>query len=189
LLGITLRKTAAILFLFTLFFNWIGYRVVFSLAENKHNKQMLLKLDENNYDESDLISVKTYYPLPYLTNSPDFERWNGEINIDGILYKYVKRRFINDSIEFLCLPDYKSMQLQSAREKFFRLANDLQQNDQNKKSDQRVPAFKHLLNEYCEEIQGFDFTIIGSKLSHHTSYLTPHTSFYGSIPGQPPDLS
>lgn len=156
--------------------------------QQEHTRKLEVKFDANDYNEAELISVKMHYPLPYLVNSTDFERWDGEVDIDGIFYKYVKRRFVNDSIEFLCLPDVKSMHLQSARDNFFRLANDLQQGQSGNKSDQHsVPAFKNLLNDYCNEIKSWDFSITKSRLLHHSFYPYFHTTFYGNSPGQPPD--
>jgi hypothetical protein len=126
--------------------------------------------------------------LPYLVNSAEFERWDGEVNIDGILHKYVKRRFINDSVEFLCIPDPHSMQLQSARDNFFRLANDLQQNQANGKKEQPVmPSYKQVLNDYCDEVKTWDFSIEAVTISHQSFYISPHTSFHGIVPAQPPD--
>jgi hypothetical protein len=185
-----LRKIVAILFFSVLFMNWYGYQLVIDYFEKEHSRQLSVKFDREEYDESELISVKTSFPLPYLVNSAEFERWDGEVNIDGILYKYVKRRFINDSIEFLCLPDHHSMQLQSARDNFFRLANDLQQDEPNNKKNQpSVPSFKQVLNDYCDEIKTWDFSIAVTRLSHHSYYISPHTRFYGIIPGQPPDMA
>lgn len=155
--------------------------------QQQHSRDLQVQFDENEYDDSQLISVKTPYPLPYLVNSAGFERWDGEVNIDGILYKYVKRRFVNDSIEFLCVPDHKSMRLQTARDNFFRLANDLQ-HQQNKQSDNTtLPSFKNLLNDFCEDIKGFDFALTEQNLSHYSYYPTHHTGYYANNPGQPPD--
>lgn len=170
--------------------NWFGYRIVIGYIEQEHSRQLTMRFDEEKYDESQLISVKTSFPLPYLVNSADFERWDGEINIDGILYKYVKRRFINDSIEFLCIPDRHSMNLQTARDNFFRLANDLQQDQPGKKTDHStIPSFKQVLNDYCEEIKGWDFSLAEIKLSHHAFYHSHHTGFYAYSQGQPPDIA
>jgi len=170
--------------------NWFGYRLVIGCIEDAHSRELVSKFDKEEYDESELISVKTAFPLPYLVNSADFERWDGEINIDGILYKYVKRRFINDSVEFLCIPDPHTMNLQTARDNFFRLANDLQQDHPGKKTDQApVPSFKQVLNDYCEEIKGWDFSIAEVKVSHHAFYLSHHTGIYASNQGQPPDIA
>jgi hypothetical protein len=181
-----LKKIVAILFFSILLFNWIGYRIVIDLVEDQHTRQMAIKVEQADYNESELISVKTYYPLPYLTNTPDFERWDGEVNVNGVVYKYVKRRFINDSIEFLCLPDYRSTQIKNDKENLLRIANDLPQQEQNKKQE-KAPAFKRVLSDYCEEITSAELTALKIQLTHFSNYILPSTGFYGNITGQPPD--
>ena len=67
--------------------------------ENKADLQLEARLDDHNYKESDLISFKVSANLPYYINSETYDRVNGEININGVDYKYVKRRIYNDSVE------------------------------------------------------------------------------------------
>ena len=53
-----LKRIAAILLLGILLFNWFGYRLFIIFLENTENNKLEIRLDENNYDESELISVK-----------------------------------------------------------------------------------------------------------------------------------
>lgn len=85
--------------------------------------------------ESDLISIKLPSSLPpYTENLDKFEWVNGEVNIEGTIYQYVKRKITHDSIEFLCVPHVAKMKYESARERFFKLCNDLQENTHQKKN-------------------------------------------------------
>lgn len=70
-------------------------------------------MDQNNYDESDLITIKTKLNLPYYTGSNQYERVYGSINIEGADYQYVKRRVHNDTLELLCLPNQTSTKLRA----------------------------------------------------------------------------
>jgi len=82
--------------------------------QEKGRKELEVRLDENDYDESQLISIKTpVNHLSYYNTSDRFERVDGSIEIDGIKYKYVKRRLYKDSAELLCLPDAGAMKLQA----------------------------------------------------------------------------
>lgn len=69
------------------------------------------KLDQHNYDENDLISIKTKLNLPYYTSSNQYERAYGSIDIDGTTYQYVKRRVHKDTLELLCLPNQTTTRL------------------------------------------------------------------------------
>jgi hypothetical protein len=113
-----------------LFFNWYGYQLLSSYLQNRSNARLEARLDRHNYDESQLVSVKVpITSLSYYNSSAGFERVDGQIEIGGIQYKYVKRRLFKDSLELLCIPNQASMRLQTARNDFFRQVNDLQQQD------------------------------------------------------------
>jgi len=71
-------------------------------------------IDASNYNEADLISIKTKLNLPYYTGSGEFERVYGSVNVNGVEYEYVKRRVQNDTLELLCLPDKAKTALLSA---------------------------------------------------------------------------
>jgi hypothetical protein len=115
--------------------------------ESRANQQMEEQLDNNNYDETQLISIKvpiTY--LPYYNNSKTFERIDGQIEIHGTPYKYVKRRIYNDSLELLCIPNTTAMQIRTTRNEIFKFVNDLQAG---KKSESHSRSFKiPSINDY-----------------------------------------
>ena len=165
-----MKKLAAISFLLVLTFNWLGYRFVFDYLEQKQDRLLESKLDMDEYDESQLLSIKAHLPIPYFVsaNQDKFERWNGEVEINGILYKYVKRRFFSDSVEFLCIPNTGAELLKEARHDYFRIANDVIPSSQ-KNTDQKVPVFKNHLSEFCEEIPEYDFKLDNKQ--KHTGML------------------
>ncbi len=135
---------------------------------------MEVQLDNNNYDESQLISIKvpiTY--LPYYNNSKTFERVDGQIEIHGTPYKYVKRRIYNDSLELLCIPNATAMKLQTTKNEFFKFVNDLQLG---KKSESHPRSVKiPSINEYIsnEPLQFGDLYCTSSMKSHPFSANIP----------------
>jgi hypothetical protein len=77
--------------------------LLFSSLLDKADRELETRLDENRYDESQLISIKVPVThLSYYNTSDQFERVDGNIEFGGIQYKYVKRRIFNDSLEVLC---------------------------------------------------------------------------------------
>lgn len=121
-----MRSIGTVFFLLVFLFNWFGYRLAIGLLETGSNTMLEAQLDENRYDESQLISFKVPVRyLPYYNNSTEFQRVDGQIEIGGIVYKYVKRRIYNDSLEMLCIPNPTAMQLRTAENEFFRFSNDL----------------------------------------------------------------
>ena len=73
------------------------------------------KVDQNNYQQQDLISIKTKLDLPYYSGSAEYERAYGSMTIDGTSYQYVKRRVYKDTLELLCLPNDIKTKLQSIK--------------------------------------------------------------------------
>jgi hypothetical protein len=155
-----LRKFAAILLLVLFLFNWFGYQPLISFLEEKANMQLETQLDKNNFDESQLVSVKipAHYFSGYV-NAKNFERADGQVDINGIIYNYVKVRVYNDSLEMLCIPNNAAMKLSSAKDSFFKLVNDLQHRG-NKKSN---PGFyKNISTDY---LAINDFTVTNNNFS------------------------
>jgi hypothetical protein len=182
-----MRSIACILALTILLFNWFGYRLLISVLETRADQQLESQFDENKYDESQLVSIKIPVRyLPYYSNSSSFERVDGQIEIKGVQYKYVKRRIYNDSLEMLCIPNHMAMKLQTAKNEFFKFSNDLQQE---KKSGQYPHAVKYLSIDYYIPTILFGLAgphFISEKTS--SSYSTSITSCYSPTREEPPDI-
>lgn len=97
--------------------------------------QLEARLDENDYKDSLLIELKVPLDLPYQTDWKDFERFDGEVTVDGQHYKYVKRKVQDGMLVVKCIPNEGKHRIESARDQFFQLANDLQNTDAPRKSD------------------------------------------------------
>jgi len=174
-----------------LLFNWCGYRLMSSWLEGRADSQLESSLDANNYDESQLVSIKVPSThLSYYNSSQQFERVDGQIEFGGVRYNYVKRRIFNDSVELLCIPNHASMQLQTARNEFFKLVNDLQVNGQSKKAGSHSDFSK---SPSSVEYYATDHTYVIGNLYFTSLPLVDHQattlpSSYFLTAEQPPDL-
>lgn len=131
-----LKKLAAILLIAVLFFNWYGYRLLTGYWQQAANQRLENRLDNNDYDESSLISFKLpVTKLTYYEQADTWERTDGELILGNVAYKYVKWRIHNDSIELLCIRNVAQMQLGEAGNAFFRLVNNLLQFPDHKAGD------------------------------------------------------
>ena len=129
-------------------FNWVGYRMLSSYMENSSDVVLETKIEKAEYDESSLIEIRVPLNAPYLAdNTDEFERYDGELELDGIHYKYVKRKIVNGELVLLCLPNKSKTELQNSREEFFKLVNDLN-HDQNKSKS--TTSYKSVTTEYRE---------------------------------------
>ncbi len=146
-----MKQLTSILFISVLLFNLFGYTMVINYLQKTNEANLASQLDNGQYEDADLISIKTPLNLPYYTNSSNYERVYGSIEIEGVEYEYVKRRVYNDSLELLCLPDKIHQKLQSAKVDFFKMSNDVPGSSQSKKNT----SFKNVLPEYYETLSTY----------------------------------
>jgi hypothetical protein len=118
------------------------------LQENSSDERILALLDKEEYEDTDLVCIRIPLSLPYQANWKEFERTDGEIQIRGTIYKYVKRKIENGELVLLCIPHHDKMKVNSARDDFFKFANDLAQNTSGSKSANNGHNVKNSLSDY-----------------------------------------
>lgn len=168
-----------------LLFNLCGYQWVIDYIQRRQDVKLTAQLDKDEYANEDLISIKTALSLPYYNASMDFERVDGAIKIDGVEYRYVKRRIVADSLELLCLPNTVKQKLQTAKSDFFKLSNDLQRPENSKKAANIV---KTVLPDYCDALTTYILPSLLVEKQKHGFSMIQFTSFlFALTPEQPPE--
>jgi len=116
------------------------------------------QVDKNDYNQKELITIKTKLNLPYYTSSDQFERAYGSITIDGTNYQYVKRRVHNDTLELLCLPDQTATKLQSVRNELTKSFTDGQTSTPKKNL-----TIKIVLPDFCQSFKTFSASCFANQ--------------------------
>lgn len=185
-----MKKLTAIFLIVIFLFNIGGYRLWFYFEQQRSDNQIEVLLDKEQYNEAELITIKMPLSLPYQGDTREFERISGEINFNGKIYKYVKRKIEKGELVLLCLPDKNKMQLEKAQEDFFKNTNDLAQSSQSKKSDNsKNISFKKTASEYDQNLFSFKINSLDDIPGNFGLYKvenllsSPHIS-----PEQPPDV-
>lgn len=179
----TLKKLAAILLLAIFAFNTVGYRLFFNVLESTTDKAFTAKLDLGNYKSEDLVEVKVPINMPYQVSTTAFERVDGEINVNGQVYKYVMRKVQADTMTLLCIPHYEKTALQNKANEFAGKVNDLPGNDNNKKAE----AFKMLTADF-DIIESLSFAGIQTIQAVSNLYRNIRLSrIFIPENGQPPE--
>lgn len=111
-------------------FNLAGYTLLFDYFEAKNEMSMVEQLDLQHYKDEDLIEIRLPFQVPYLVDWADFRREDGEIEIDGRHYSYVKIKFSQDTIYLKCLPNNSKDELVAARKQAIKQLNDLPAEDE-----------------------------------------------------------
>lgn len=111
-----------------LLFNLTGYTILFDYFIQRSDEQLIHQLDAHQYDDHELVEVKIALHTPYLSSWSDYERVDGEAEVNGIYYTYVKRKFHNDTLYLLCLPNKNKTQLNAARIEYANKVQDVPAN-------------------------------------------------------------
>jgi hypothetical protein len=176
------------LLLAILLFNWVGYRLVSYYLQQRADRSIEATINNLKYHESQLVEMRVPLNMPYQNDQPEFEPVDGEIEIDGQIYKYVKRKVEKGELVLMCLPHTNKEKLREARDDFFKMVNDLQQDSKTKKSDKGNSfSFKNFLSEYKAENNDWSVSPGLSGITHHVSRLASDLVLHnGETAGHPP---
>ena len=184
-----LRKIAAILLICLLVFNWYGYRFVTSYFQKKADTQLQAKIDVNDYDESQLIEIRIALDMPYQNSSSGFERHYGEIELNGKIYAYVKRKVEDGYLVLKCIPNTVKQNIKNADNILFTANNGLDQEHNGKGNSPLNNLFKSIFSDYDD--YSTNYTL--DNLAHNSQKpLHTGTSSFNSIclpvSEQPPEV-
>jgi hypothetical protein len=155
------------------------------MTENA-DQRLELRLDNNEYDESQLIEVRVALNMPYQNEKSEFERHYGEMKVNGKYYTYVKRKIENGFLVLKCIPNNSKEDIKAAGNDYFKMTNGLGQPD--KKQDNSKNVAKSFWSEY--DGKETDFSLAAVLDLTNKKYLNNTTSLYDislSTPGQPPE--
>lgn len=153
--------------------------------QSKADVALETKIDNNDYDESSLFEIRVPLNAPYLSENTSFERYDGQVELDGVHYKYVKRKVENGELVMLCLPNKSKTELQNSREEFFKLVNDL--NNTQNKSKSNTSNFKSITTEYKTESNSWTVCALPMiQLTHTAAYYCDVAAGFSNLPKRPP---
>ncbi len=184
------RKIAAILLICLLAFNWYGYRFVTGYFQKKADTQLEAKIDVNDYDESQLIEIRVALDMPYQVSSSEFERHYGEIELNGNIYAYVKRKIENGYLVLKCIPNTVKQDIKNADNILFTANNGLDQEHNGKSSSPLGNIFKSIFSDYDDYSQNYNLKNVEDS---NQKPLHTGTSFLNSVclpvSEQPPEVA
>lgn len=155
--------------------------------QQKSDRQMEAIMDKKSIKESDLFEIKIPLHLPYQTSWANYERFDGEVKSNGTIYKYVKRKLIDDTLHLMCVKNTKKMEYENAKSDFYKNTNDISSKNNSQKSASIL--FKKLLIDS----DNFSFALtIASQMAllkkNYFSFTDSNTSDAHLLsPKQPPD--
>ena len=111
--------------------------------------EMISRLDTRNYSESETITLKIPFTLPYWADSEDFKRVDGEFQYEGNFYKLVEQKLEKDTLYVVCIKDVTEKDLFNTMSDYVKLSNDLPSSSQ----QQALKLLGSLIKDYVAGVQ------------------------------------
>ena len=147
------------------------------------DQQLTQQLDNNEYNDSELIEVKIALHTPYLSSWSAYERVDGEVEANGVFYSYVKRKIHNDTLYLLCLPNENKTRLHAARVGYAGKVNDVPTNAKDTGALKKNPAGF----EYHQPVTRFTVILPLSETGEKVQHPVPPVILpYLNAPFHPP---
>ncbi len=169
-----MKRLVSIGLLLVFLFNVIGYRVFFYYLEKAADQRIEARIASLAEADQSLITVKIPIRLPYQTDWKDFERAEGEVTVNGSVYRYVKQRVYRDTLILMCINDHDKSRLIRGTADYFQKVNDLAA-ENNKK-----PVFKQAQSDYIMDALMIRFPAVGEIRSSY-SVFSDNSSYAGFI--------
>lgn len=154
-----------------LLFNWLGYKLVVNYLQQQADHYLELRIDANDYDDSQLIEVRVALNMPYQAVNSSFERHYGEIEISGQYYTYVKRRIEDGFLVLKCIPNHQKEDIQNAAGKFFKTTNGFDK-ENGKSTAPFAKLGKALPADFDNDKQFFQLSLLNVTTLSNNSFIT-----------------
>lgn len=159
----------------------MGYQFFFSMLQTRADHKLESLIDNNEYNDAELIELRVQLDMPYQYRYTDFERHYGQVTIDGKEYTYVKRKVEGDVLILKCIPNTSKTALKNIAADFTKANTNNTQSDLPMKSSVKVFSFE------CEEAFAFNtaaaYEAACPDYNHYTAILN---DIPARVPHQPP---
>jgi hypothetical protein len=135
-----------------LLFNALGFYVLYVGVRFKVNRDVVQRLDDQDYVDDETVTLKVPLVLPYHIELSEYERVDGEIEHEGQTYRLVKQKHENDTLFIVCYRDSHSQQIKQVLADYVKTFTD------------RPADHKHQTKDFTGFLKDF--------LPAHLSFLT-----------------
>ena len=134
-----------------LLFNICGYRIVADWLQARAEDHLQAVIDDRKFNSENLVELSVVTNLPYTNDWLEWEHINGTIEINGNHYQYVERKLEKGKMLYRCLPNNEKQTVVAARDEFFQLVNNFnQQTDQ--KSTSKSIVINNFIGDYDDAV-------------------------------------
>lgn len=124
----------------------LGYYGVFLGIQYHNEVSLTTRLDLNQYEQSQTVTLKVPISVPYMTDQADFERVDGLFEHNGEFYRLVKQKYAKDTLTIICFKDTKNKQIHNALTDYVKTFTD-QSSDHNQNSKITITFIKDYITQ------------------------------------------
>jgi hypothetical protein len=154
---------------------------------NRSDQQITKQIYDNKINSAKLFEIKVPVNLPYITDWKDYEQIEGQIQLNGTYYNYVRLKMAHDTMSLICIPNTVKTNLAKAN---IIMAKDMSDVPLSKKGQDNTSSLKKgsFENQYSYKISYYHFTPFYNtlKADFNPIVLLPSKPYIDS-PGKPPD--
>ena len=119
-----LKKAVTIFLVSLLLFNALGFYGLLKGLQYKNTLDLVKRLDNEQYSKDETITVKVPFTVPYQLNTNDYERVDGQIQVEGEFYRLVEQKLSRDTLYIVCIKDQASNRIMQALEDYVKTFTD-----------------------------------------------------------------
>jgi len=94
--------------------NTMGYYAIFMGMEYKNSVAMTERLDADQYDESQTMTIEIPVTVPYMPDDSDFKRVDGIFECKGEFYRLVKQKYAKETLTVVVIRDTENKRINEA---------------------------------------------------------------------------
>jgi len=98
-----LKKLVAIVLLGAHLFTLGGYAFVFDYLMHRSDVEIVKQMYDNKKDAVKLLEIKIPVNMPTIQDWPEYEHIEGQIQLNGAYYNYVRLKMTRDTMSLICL--------------------------------------------------------------------------------------
>lgn len=113
-----MKKLFAICLISIHLVNITGGRLFYEYLMQQSDAEINRRIELGHYKNDELLEMKVPLNVPYYSSSIEYERYYGEIELDGRFLNYVMRKVVNDTVYLLCLANQEKYELNASGSRF-----------------------------------------------------------------------
>jgi len=94
--------------------NTMGYYAIFMGMQYKNTVAMTERLDADQYDESQTMTIEIPVTAPYMPDDVDFKRVDGVFEYKGEFFRLVKQKYAKETLTVVVIKDTENKRISDA---------------------------------------------------------------------------